>query len=57
MLEALLGYDDIGNVDADLLADLYAQSRTTFLAYMHGRKHDDLRFIVNQSGAVPNFSQ
>jgi Peptidase family M1 domain/Carboxypeptidase regulatory-like domain len=53
MLESLLGNDDIGNVDADLLADLYAQSRTTFLAYMHGRKHDDLRFIVNQSGAVP----
>lgn len=53
MLESLLGDNDIGNVDADLLADLYAPSRSTFLAYMHGRKHEDLRFIVNESGAIP----
>ncbi len=52
MLEALLGDDDMGNIDADLLSDLYTPSRTTFLAFIHGRKHDDLRFIVNQSGAV-----
>lgn len=53
MLEYLLGDDEIANLDADLLADLYAASRTTFIAWMHGRKHDDLRFIVNQSGAIP----
>jgi len=53
MLEALLGDDDTGNVDADLLGDLYTPSRTTFLAFIHGRKHDDLRFFVNQSGALP----
>jgi hypothetical protein len=52
MLESLLGYDDMENMDADLLSDLYTPSRTRFLAYMHGKKHDDLRFLVNESGAV-----
>ena len=52
LLESLLGNDDVENVDADMLADLYTPSRTTFLAYMHGVKHADLRFIVNLSGAI-----
>jgi len=54
MLESLIGSDDIDNLDANLLRDLYTPSRTTFLAYMHGRKREDLRYIVNQSGAIPS---
>ena len=52
LLESLLGYHDMENMDADLLSDLYTPSRTRFFAYMHGKKHDDLRFLVNESGAI-----
>jgi hypothetical protein len=52
MLESLLGYNDMENLDADILSDLYTPSRTRFLAYMHGKKHEDFRFLINESGAI-----
>jgi Peptidase family M1 domain/Carboxypeptidase regulatory-like domain len=56
MVEALLGGEEIPNVDADLLRDLYAGSRHSFYAYIHGAKHADLRFTVSDSGALPQLS-
>ncbi len=54
MVEALLGGEDIANVDADLLRELYTPMRHSFAAYIHGAKHADLRFMVSDSGAMPN---
>jgi hypothetical protein len=53
LLESFLGLDHAPNVDADLLAELYAPQRHSFSAYIHGAKHADLRFIVSNSGALP----
>jgi len=53
MVEALLGGEQIPNMDADLLRDLYAGSRHSFYAFIHGNKHGDLRFTVSDSGAMP----
>jgi len=53
MVEFLLGGEEIPNVDADLLRDLYSGSRHAFYAYIHGAKHPDLRFTVSDSGAMP----
>lgn len=53
MVEALLGGEDAPNVDADLLAELYAPQRHSFSAYIHGARHPDLRFLVSESGALP----
>lgn len=53
MVEFLLGGEEIPNMDADLLRDLYAGSRHAFYAYIHGTKHPDLRFTVSDSGAMP----
>lgn len=53
MVEYLFGMEQIPNVDADLLAELYAPERQSFTAYIHGLKHPDLRFIVSNSGALP----
>ena len=54
-IEALLGGEDIVNVDAELLRELYT-GRESFAAYIHGQKHADLRFIVNPNGAIPQLS-
>ncbi len=53
MVEQLLGGEEIPNIDADLLRDLYSGSRHAFYAYIHGAKHADLRFTVSDSGAIP----
>jgi hypothetical protein len=52
LVEALLGGDQMANVEADLLAELYAPRRQSFSAYIHGAKHADLRFLVSDSGAL-----
>jgi Carboxypeptidase regulatory-like domain len=53
-LERLLNYDDIPNVEAELLAELYNPSqRGSFRAFLHGRTHADLRFLMIPSGAMP----
>lgn len=52
LVEALLGGEDIANVDAELLRELYTPRRHSFAAYIRGAKHADLRFIVSDSGAL-----
>jgi len=53
--EDLLHGESMDNVDADLLSALYSPSHPPFLnAYIHGKKHKDLRFFVRtRVGAVP----
>ena len=41
------------NMEAELLTDLYHPGQAGFFtAYLHGKKHDDLRFRVNPRGAI-----
>lgn len=41
-------------VEADVLADLYNPKRgQSFRAYLHGKKYNDLRFVVVPAGAIP----
>lgn len=55
--EALLFSGDVPNLDAELLAELYNPARAgSFRAFLHGRKHNDLRFLVKPRGAVPSLS-
>ena len=53
--ESLLHGETMDNVDADLLAAVYHPAHPPFLnAYIHGRKHKDLRFFVRtRVGALP----
>lgn len=53
--EYILHGEDMDNVDADLLAAVYNPSHPPFMnAYIHGRKHKDLRFFVRiRVGALP----
>ncbi len=53
--EYLLHGETMDNVDADLLAALYNPSHPPFVnAYVHGRKHKDLRFFLRtRVGALP----
>lgn len=53
MLEAMLSGEDVENVEAELLADLYNPNRPPcFNAYINGRKHSDLRFLLRPLGAL-----
>jgi hypothetical protein len=55
--EAMFFTGDVPNVEAELLADLYNPSRAgAFRAFIHGRKHSDLRFFVKPRGAIPGMS-
>jgi hypothetical protein len=48
-------YGDIGNVEAELLAEFYNPRRgASFRAYMQGKKYGDLRFFMVPSGALPS---
>jgi hypothetical protein len=53
--DTLLGGDDMENVDAEILAAIYNRERPPFFrAYIHGKKHKDLRFVFNaHGGAIP----
>jgi hypothetical protein len=54
MTEYLLQGDDVANLDAELLTDLYNPSAAgSFSAYIHGHRHGDLRFFVKPLGALP----
>jgi hypothetical protein len=54
MLEYMFRSDDMENVDAELLTDLYNPSRPgSFRAFLFGRKYGDLRFMVRPLGAIP----
>jgi hypothetical protein len=54
LLEAMLTDESMDNLEADLLTDLYNPHAPGFFsAYLHGRKHSDLRFHVRPRGAFP----
>lgn len=54
LLESMLTGEDVENVEAELLADLYNPKRPPcFNAYINGRKHNDLRFLLRPLGAMP----
>jgi len=53
-LEAVLSGEDMDNIEADILADLYQpDAQGQFNAYIHGSKHDDVRYFVRPRGAAP----
>jgi hypothetical protein len=52
-LETLLGDDDVPNSEADLLAQLYNGETGGFRAFIRGKKHSHLRFILDPRGALP----
>jgi hypothetical protein len=55
MTEAL-AFDAAGNLEADLLAGLYNPNAGGFFnAFLHGRKHSDLRFAVKPRGVFNDF--
>jgi len=55
--EDLLADENPTNVEAELLTDLYNPTYAgSFSAYIHGRKHAHLRFLVKPQGAVPDLS-
>jgi len=55
--EYLLADENPANVEAELLAELYNPKYAgSFSAYIHGRKHAHLRFLVKPQGAVPDLS-
>jgi Peptidase family M1 domain/Carboxypeptidase regulatory-like domain len=53
--ESLLTDETMDNVDADVLAAVYNPAHPVFFnAYIHGRKHKDLRFFMRMRvGALP----
>ena len=55
--ESMLHGETMDNVDADVLASIYNSKHPMFInAYIHGKKHKDLRFFVrDQVGALPQF--
>jgi hypothetical protein len=54
MLEALTTGEDIVNIEADLLGELYnPREGPSFRAYLHGKHYSDLRFLIIPSGAMP----
>jgi hypothetical protein len=53
MLEFMLADEQIPNVEAELLADLYnANAPPSFSAYIHGHRYRDLRFLIQPRGAM-----
>jgi hypothetical protein len=54
MTEAFLTGEDIVNIEADLLGELYnPRQGPSFRAYIHGKHYSDLRFLIVQQGAMP----
>ena len=54
LVEAELTGENVANIDADLLGELYNPKQAgSFQAFLHGNKMGDLRFIFNRNGALP----
>lgn len=54
MLEYFLAYDDVENLEAETLTDIYNPRRAGFFsAYINGKRFNDLRFLVRPRGALP----
>jgi hypothetical protein len=54
--QRMISWDDAPNIDAEVLAELYNQTGGSFRALIQGRKHGDLRFLLNPLGALPQLS-
>lgn len=55
MTEAMLTGEDIPNLEADLLAELYNPAQAgSFRAFIAGKRFKDLRYFVIPSGAMPH---
>jgi hypothetical protein len=53
-LDQLLKSEDVPNIEAEMLGELYNPAeRGSFRAFIHGRKHSGLLYIVNPQGALP----
>jgi hypothetical protein len=52
-LQRLIDADDVPNMEAEILAELYNGTPGSFRAFIHGRKNAGLRFILNPLGALP----
>jgi len=53
MLEFMLSSESVPNVEAELISDIYNSVGGSFIAFIHGRKHSDLRFTIRATGAMP----
>lgn len=54
LTEFVFNGEDIRNLDADLLGELYNPAQAgSFRAYLAGKHYKDLRYLVIPSGAVP----
>jgi hypothetical protein len=57
MVEALVRGEDMQNLEAELLAELWNPSETgSFRAFLHGKHFSDLRFLLVPGGAMPQIS-
>jgi hypothetical protein len=57
MSEYLVNDDNMDNLEADLLADLYNPGQPGFFnAYLHCRRHADMRFFVRPRGVFPDMA-
>ena len=56
-LEAMLTDENMDNIEAELLTDLYNPKAPGFFsAYLHGKRYSDLRFHLRPRGAFPSIS-
>ena len=54
LLERLLDWDGMPNYEAEILAGLYnGPQNASFHGLIHGKKHSDLRFMIDPRGALP----
>lgn len=54
LVEALLTGEQIANIDAEILGELYNPRQAgSFQAYLHGQRFGDLRYIHSPFGALP----
>jgi|ERR1017187_510871 hypothetical protein len=54
-MEALMFGEDIPNLEAEVLAELYNPAQAgSFMALLHAHKHPQMRFLVRPQGAVPS---
>ncbi len=53
MWESMTSTESMDNIEMNILADLYNPAQPGFFsAYLHGRKHSDMRFLVNPRGVL-----
>jgi len=56
LLERVLNSEDIPNYEAEMLAEIYNSQTGSFRAFLRGKEHSDLRFLLNPHGAIPMIS-